>query len=532
MDIKKLFKYSKNQDFTLSPPSKENSGISAQTEKKISARLSENLEFIEKAFSSKENFDFVIRRFQIGGNGGTINGFLIFYDGLSDQTLINRDILRSLITAKLDAPISAITGDDIERRIIAQGPLKKAFDMQEIIDAVGFGECGIFVDGFGFAFLADVKGFGARDVGQPITEAVLSGPQEAFTETIMNNIGLIRKILKDPHLISRKLSIGSRSKTPCALMYINGITNKSLVREAMNRLKKIEIEYLFSSSEVEMLIEDSTFFPLPQIIKTERPDRAAAQLSNGKVVVLVQGSPFALVIPATAPDLIQSPEDSYVRFEEANFMRLVRIFGIFISLFLPGSFVAVMLYHHESIPTDLLFAIERTREAVPLGVVFELILMEFAFELIKEAAVRVPSPTGSALGIVGGLILGQAAAEANLVSPISIIIVSLSGLGSFASPSVALSRAVALMRFIFIILCGAAGFLGLAAGVVVLISLSARITSFGVPYFSPLAPRYKNGLSKAVFIAPLWKREHRPEALKTIRAKKQPPISRKWKKGV
>lgn len=548
MGFKNLFIYNDApipEDFTINPPcgrQNYNNDINdyIKTEisdtssipyisGKISPKINENLNFINDAFCSETNFDIVIREFAVKCRGGEKRGFLFFYDGLVAADYINRDILRALILDGIDLPPNDVTEDDVYTRIIAQAPLSKVYEMRKTIEMVEFGNCGIFVDGCACSFVADVKGWSGRDVGQPVTEAVLSGPQEGFNEKIMTNIGLIRKILKDSNLICEKVELGSRSKTPCSLMYINGLTNKSLVDEVRRRLSGVSLEYIFSSTEVEMLIEESTLFPLPQVLKTERPDRAAALLADGKVVVLVQGSPFALVLPATASDLIEASEDNYVRTEEANFMRIIRIFGIMLSLFLPGAFIAVALYHHESIPTDLLFAIEATREVVPFPVLTELIVMELAFELIKEASIRIPNPIGSTLGIVGGLILGQAAVSANLVSPILIIIVSVAGLGAFAAPSVSLSRAVSLTRFIFIILGGLAGFLGLAFGMIISLAALSSRTSFGVPYLSPLAPRYSHGVLKSIFIAPIWKREHRPEALRPDKKAKQPPISRKWR---
>lgn len=550
MRIKDLFIYNNNPappDFSLSPP-KEDSAVNNSIndyiktpikntssvpykDGKVSRSVSENLQFIKDAFCTDKNFDLMLREFKVKCKDSEKQGFLIFYDGLVNKDYVNRDLLRSLITSGADLPSNQLTEDIIYEKVIAQAPLSKMYDMEQIIDLVDFGNCAVFIDGCPCAFVADIKGWGARGVGQPVTEAVLSGPQEAFTETIMVNIGLIRKILKDSNLISELVPIGTKSKTPCSLMYINGLTNKSLIDEVMRRLSGIDIEYLFSSAEVEMLIEESTLFPLPQVIKTERPDRAAAMLAEGKVVVLVQGSPFALILPATAADLIEASEDNYVRVEEANFMRLIRIFGILLSLFLPGIFIAISLYHHESIPTDLLFAIEASREVVPFPIITELILMELAFELIKEASVRIPSPIGSTIGIVGGLILGQAAVSANLVSPILIIVVSIAGLGAFATPSVSLSRAVSFMRFIFIILGGFAGFLGLAVGAAVSLAALAGRTSVGVPYLSPISPRYSRGMMKSIFIAPVWKREHRPASLKPVSLDKQPHISRKWRKG-
>ncbi len=551
MGIKKLFIYNDAPvatDFVVNPPQQTvncnndvNSYIKAKiqdtssipyTGGKVSPHIGENLSFIKDAFCTDTNFDLIVREFSVKCIDKEISGFLIFYDGLVNGDYINRDILKSLVSKTFDISADKVTEDEIYRHMIAQAPLDKIFEMRTVIEAVGFGNCGIFIDGCRCAFVADVKGWKSRSVGQPLTEAVLSGPQEAFTETIMSNIGLIRKIIKDSNLICEKINLGSKSRTPCSLMYINGLTNTSVTDEVRRRLTGIDVEYIFSSTEVEMLIEESTIFPLPQVLKTERPDRAASMLADGKVVVLVQGSPFALILPATGADLIESSEDNYVRTEEANFMKAVRIFGISLSLFLPGIFTAISLYHHESIPTELLFAIEATREAVPFPVITELIIMELAFELIKEASLRIPDSIGSTIGIVGGLILGQAAVSANLVSPILIIIVSVAGLGAFAVPSVSLSRAISLMRFMFIILGGIAGFLGIAVGMVVSLAALSSRTSVGVPYLSPITPRESRGIIKSIFIAPLWKREHRPKALKTNEAKKQPHISRKWRKGV
>lgn len=549
MGLKDLFIYNDNKihrDFTVKPPNVHknvNGGVSnyIKTEisdkdtviykdGKVSPKLCENLDFIKEAFCAEKNFDIVIREFSVPCRGGEKDGFLFFYDGLVNAEYINRDILGALIGRGLDVLPDKLTEDDVYKSIISQAPLDKIYEMRKAIELVEFGNCGIFVDGCACSFVADVKGWSGRDVGQPLTEAVLSGPQEAFNEKIMTNLGLIRKILKDSNLISEKIEIGSKSKTPCALMYINGLTNQSIVGEVRRRLSGIAVEYLFSSTEVEMFIEESTLFPFPQILKTERPDRAASYLAEGKAVVLVQGSPFALVLPATGADLIEASEDNYVRTEEANFMKIIRIFGLFLSLFLPGIFTAIALYHHETIPSDLLFAIEATREKIPFPVITELIIMELSFELIKEASIRIPSPIGSTLGIVGGLILGQAAVSANLVSPILIIVVSVAGLGAFAAPSVSLSRAVSLMRFVFIILGGIGGFLGLSVGVTAGVAALASRSSVGVPYLSPITPRTSHGFLKSIFIAPLWKRESRPMALRTQDDKKQPEISRKWRK--
>ncbi len=493
---------------------------------KISLNINENLQRINETFSCPENFDFKIREFTTKVAGKEVAGFLAFYDGLVNQNYMNRDILGGLIKAKGDE--KGEISDVIFKRLISLVPLFKNNDFTVLVEMLTFGHCLVFIDGCPDCFVADVKGWDKRGVGEPIREASLSGPQEAFTEVIMNNIALVRKILKDPNLMAENIRVGTKSKTPCALMYIKDVTNKKLVDEIRYRLNNIDTEYIFSSGDIEMLMETKTYFPMTYTLKTERPDRAASMLAEGKVVIIVQGSPFVLVLPTTAADLIETSEDNYVRVPEANFMRIIRLMGMALSILLPGFFMATILYHSEVFPTDLLLNIEASREVVPFPLVAELILMELAFELIKEASVRMPSAVGSTIGIIGGLILGQAAVEANIVSPISIIIVSIAGLGAFATPSVELSRSLALIRFVFIIFAAIAGFLGIIVSGFILLAYLAASSTFGVPFLSPITPKDGNSAIDALLVKPIWRKERRPNNLNTQNPKKQPHISRKW----
>ena len=495
---------------------------------KISRNITENKEYIKNRFSVPKNFDFVLREFEVKFADGYASAFLIFYDGMSDKTYINRDIMRNLLGG-IDKPLSCNRVDAIYKKMTPVGPLTLVDNFETAEEMVTFGCCLIFVDGCESAFLADVKNWGARSINRPVQEASLSGPQEAFNEVIVTSLALVRKIMKNPDLVAENIPVGTQSRTPCALMYVEGLTNKKLVYSIRERLEGIDTPYIFSSGDVEMMIENSALFPMTKTLKTERPDRVASMLAEGKVVIIVQGSPFALILPTTATDLIEASEDNYVRVPEANFMRFVRLMGMWISVFLPGLFVAVLLYHHEILPTDLLLAIEASREKVPFPLVVELILMELAFELIKEASVRVPSPVGSTLGIIGGLILGQAAVEANIVSPVLIIVVSLSGLGSFATPSVSLSRSLSLMRFIYIIFGALAGLLGVICGSFISGAFLTSAETFGVPFLSPIAPKNGDSVWGSLMVKPIWKKERRPKSLMTQNPIKQPHISRKWK---
>ena len=251
-------------------------------------------------------------------------------------------------------------------------------------------------------------------------------------------------------------------------------------------------------------------------------------LTEGRVAIVMHGSPFVLVVPVTSNDIMYSAEDQYLRFPYSNLLRIIRILALLMSLLLPAIFLAITNYHHEMIPTDLLLAILSAREKVPFPSVVEVFLMEISFELIREAGIRIPGPIGPTLGIIGALILGQAAVEANIVSPILIIVVAVTGLGSFAIPNFSAGFAFRILRFGFIILSAISGFLGITVGLVLMGLWMVNAKSFGVPFVSPVAPRTSGGFSDAVLKSPVWKQEKRPDYMNAKKGRKQPHISRRW----
>lgn len=499
----------------------------------ISEKLSDNMERIKDIYSIPVNSDMVLREFDIVVKARTIPAFMIFFDGMTDRKVIDDDILQPLmLLSNLDIKgDEKSTVDYIKNHILPHNQLNEARTYEAVVEEVNFGGCAIFIEGVDIAFVADVKGWDHRGVERPNTEQTLRGPQEGFTEMLRANTALIRKILKDEDLIAENISIGRRSKTPCSMLYIKDITNDSLVKEVRRRLKSVKIDYLLDSGELEQLIEDKTFFPVPQMIASERPDRAASMLSEGKVVVVVHGSPFVLIMPITNNELLHSPEDTYVRFPYANMLRFVRIMGVVLSLLLPGMYVAITNFHHEMIPTGLLFAIEASREKVPFPSVVEILMMEVAFELIREAGIRIPGPIGPTLGIIGALILGQAAVAANIVSPILIIVVAVTGIGSFAAPNFSLALGFRVMRFAYIILGAMAGFLGITAGLFIMEIWFVKAKSFGVPFLAPFAPRTSGGAEDEFTRAPIWKQENRADYMNVKDTRKQPAVSRGWIKS-
>lgn len=496
----------------------------------ISRQLSENLKTIEDRFSASLNGDLIIRKFGITVKDSIIPAFLVFFDGLVSTKVIDDDILQPLmLLSNLDIKDD---GNDILKyirsHILPHNQLKEVRTHQEIIDEVYFGGCGLYIDGLDTAFAADVKNFPGRSVERPNNELVIRGPQEGFTENLRDNTGLIRKRLMDQNLIAENIIIGNRSKTPCSIMYIKDIANESLVNEVRRRLKNIDVDYIMDTGELEQFIEDDPSLPAPQMLATERPDRVCTMLIEGRVAIIMHGSPFALVVPITSNDIMYSAEDQFLRFPYSNLLRFIRILAILMSLLLPGIYLAITNYHHEMIPTDLLLAILSAREKVPFPSVVEVFLMEISFELIREAGIRIPGPIGPTLGIIGALILGQAAVEANIVSPILIIVVALTGLGSFAIPNFSAGFAFRILRFGFIILAALSGFLGITVGLILIGLWMVSAKSFGVPYFAPVAPRTAGGFTDAIFKSPAWKQEKRPDYINAKKNKMQPRISRKW----
>ena len=494
----------------------------------ISADMEKNLSYIRHRFSIPQNDDFVIRPILMKNNR---RAFLLFIDGMTDTDSINNAIIKTLLE------IPYFTDDDISRygveiyeRFIAHSQSAVVSDMDEMAEGVNFGNCAVFIDGLDKCILLDVKKWGTRGVSKPEIEQSIYGPQEAFAEILRNNTVLVRKILKTEKLIAEGVKIGSVSKTPGVLLYISDIANKDLVNEARRRIKGISMDYVIAIEEVEMMLEEKTYALTSQIIETERPDRVAKALTEGKAALILSGNSKALIFPSSIFEFNHAASDYYMRVPYANISRIIRLITTFASLLLPGVYLATTLFHQEVIPTYLLYSISASRENVPFPSVLELILMDISFEMISEAGIRMPGAIGSTLGIVGGLILGQAAVSAKIVSPIMIIVIAITGIGSFASANYSMSWSYRILRLIFILLGSCMGFYGIAAGIVVYALILGSMKSFGTPFLSPM-PKLKNkSVTNSIFVNAIWKREKRPSYLNTENNTAEPKISRNWKR--
>lgn len=538
-------------EITNNDPSTINDDIIAKkTEEKIYSSLQVNLEFMQTVYNTLINSDIVLREFTLNARGKQYNAFLLYIDGMVDSKIMNEFILEPLMlknkSNQFEGPQNKVISEAITNNItvrkvkkfdlasylmnclMPQNSVEQVTEFKDVISGINSGNCGLFVDTLNIAFDIEVKGFQQRNIDTPNNEIVIKGPHEAFVENIRTNTSLVRRVINNENLIIENLEVGKVTKTKCAVCYMQNITNPDLVHEVKYRLNNLEIDSLLSAGELEQLIADSNVLGVPGILSTERPDKATKYLLNGRVIVIVNGTPHALIMPAILIDFLTSPEDSNLKVNFANFLRGLRFLAALMTLLLPGLYVAITSFHQEILPTNLLYSILASRENVPFPVIFEILLMEISFELIREAGLRVPSPIGPTIGIVGALVLGQAAVSAGIVSPILIILVAITGIASFAIPDFSFGFHLRYFRFAFILLGFIAGFLGISLGIFVYLSVLCSLKSFGVSYTTSFSPyTFSNG--NGYLLPPIWKREQRASYLRTKRTNEQDEYAMKWK---
>ncbi|MBZ4653009.1 MAG: GerA spore germination protein [Peptococcaceae bacterium] len=496
----------------------------------VDPQLKINKKNLEEIYSLPKNKDIVIREFTIALKP-PIKAFVVFMEGLADKNVINNTVLKPLmILSNMEEKVTILElAEYIKDHILPGNQVEVLAEYKQIVERVNFGMTAVFIDGSPKCLVVETKGWDKRPIGKTETEQVIRGPLEAFNETLRSNTALIRKLVRNEKLITEMFKVGERNKSDVAIMYLEDVASPVLVEEVKRRITSIKTDIVAESGSLEQFIEDHPFMPSPQILNTERPDRVASFLVEGKVAILVDGSPQVLVVPVTIFSLLHSAEDYYLRMPYGNFLRFLRVAAIFITIMTPSIYLAIETFHQEMIPTDLILVMAAARETVPFPTIMEVFMMEFAFELIREAGVRVPGVIGNTLGIVGALILGQAAVQAGIVSPILIIVVAVTGLASFAIPNYSMSFAFRGVRFIFTILAGIFGFFGVSAGLFILLTTIAGMKSFGVPLLAPIGPRTKAG-PDLVIRGSVWSMEQRPDETDTLDRQRQPKISRGWVK--
>ncbi|RSK29208.1 spore germination protein [Bacillus sp. HMF5848] len=472
-----------------------------EKDKKISADLQENTDIIKELFSSSINSDFTIRTLDIKSTGK--KGALFFFRSAVNELKLQEAVIKPLLEE---------TGPSIPS-ILTIEAMQTITSFNELTTQITSGNAVLLLDDEIEGLALNVANFKHRSIATADNENLLRGPKEAFTESLAVNISLIRKRLQTETLVIETAPIGKRMRDVVALVYMKDLLNDNILETLKQRLKNIDVDSVRSIEMLEQYIEERPYSLMPSILYTERPDRAAAFIEDGYLVLLKENSSACLILPVTFWSFFHSPEDHYLRFLYANFTRGLRAVAFFITLFVSAGYIAITNYHSEMIPPDLLLALANARERVPFPGIIELLIMEFAFELIREAGLRIPKPLGPTIGIVGALILGQAVVEANVISPIIVIVTALSGLSSFAVADVSFNFTIRLSRFMFIIAGGLFGIYGLVVIFTMWLMYMVSLHSFGVPYFAPKSPHYKSG-GDTIFRRILQKETYRPGYLK------------------
>lgn len=478
----------------------------SENKTRIDTDIDINIKIIKETL--KDCGDMVFREFNLGAIEER-KVFLFYIDGMADRNLLNNFVMTPfMLTSRLVKP----NYDEIKDSLfeITKNSAMAVTDFKEIEyieDAINFvltGETSILIDGYDKGFMVATKAWPARGIGEPSAETVIRGSRDGFVETFRFNTDLVRRRIRDPKFKILQRQIGERSKTDVAVMYIDDIVDKRVLEDLNKRLDEIEIDAIMDSGYVQQLIENRSLSPFPQTQVTERPDVVSAALYEGRVAVIVDNSPFALILPVTLTALFQSPEDYYSRSTISTFIRIVRLIAGVLSFLAPALYIAITSYDPGIIPSKLALSIAASREGVPFPAFAEALIMEFTFELLREAGVRLPRPIGSTIGIVGGVVIGQAAVSAGIVSPIMVIVVTMTAISSFAIPNYEVSTALRLIRFLMMIVAAIYGLYGVTLGVIALLIHLVSIKSFGTPFMSPLAPFEPEDIKDSPFVRLPW----------------------------
>lgn len=418
---------------------------------------------------------------------GTTRAVVIYVDGMTDAQTVQDFVIRPLLCVNLREECGAEKNllSFVENHVIETVDWKNDEDYEEILTDILAGNTILLVEGCEKAISLSTKHFPTRGVGETQQEMVIRGPKDSFTENFRTNTALIRRRIRDSRLKMEHTMVGERSKTDLAICYMEDLVEPELLKRVRKQVEELSLDGIFDGGTVEQLMEENPWTPFPQFQHTERPDKAASGLLEGRIVLVVDNSPGVLILPVTYQMFFQTGDDYYTRFEVASFARILRFIGAIFAIGFPGLYVAIAGFHTEMLPSTFLFSIALARTGIAIPVVLEVLLMEFQFEILREAGIHIPGQLGGTIGIVGGLIVGQAAVEAGLVSTIVVIVVSFTAIASFMVPSESFGAVFRLLKFVFIIAAAIWGIYGYLLVFTALLFHLSQLESFGIPYMLP-----------------------------------------------
>lgn len=478
----------------------------------LSKDLNINIETIKQIMGYPR--DILAREFTLC-SGFEIKAAVLAMAGLSKNDMVNEQILGNLLEDERFKGCKNIINlfEQIKQHTLPNINIQEEVTFETIINQLINGNSILFLNGIDRALVIGSPGWKERSVSQPITENVIRGPRDGFTENIEINIALIRRRIKSHDLRVDSLKTGTQTKTDISIVYLKGVADPKVVEEVKSRINRVEIDGILESGYVEELIEDNPLSPFPMIEHSERPDKISAAILEGRVAILVDTTPFVLIVPTIFLQFLQSADDYYERYLIGSLTRAVRIIAYFISVVLPALYIALTSYHQEMIPTTLALSLAASREGVPFPSIGEVLIMEVIFEIMREAGLRLPQQTGQAVSIVGGLVIGQAAVQAGIISQAMVIIVALTGISSFAIPAFNAAGAGRLLRFPLVLLASFLGLPGILAGLSLILIHMSGLRSFGVNYLDPFVAANNTVFKDTIVRNPWWSMIHIPRII-------------------
>lgn len=452
--------------------------------------------------------DFVIRETIIKKDKRDLTLLVVFIDELIDKNILNRDVIKALSSLEIEEGSSALK---IIKQSINNSGMKEIHDFGTAVDSILSESAVIFIDGEATALNLSIINPNSRQIQEPENEINILGPKNSFIETIKTNTLLLRRIIRHPNLKVETLKIGDMTKTEVAVVYIKDIASQEIVNEVKTRLKKIKTDAILATGYLEQFIEDEPFTLFPLTGKSERPDKVAANILEGRVAVICDGTPFVMTVPYLFIEAFQISEDYYDKFIPTSFLRTFRLISLFIAIGLPGLYVALSSFHQNVIPFQLMLTMMSSREGIPFSSFAEALLMIVTFELIREASVRMPKPIGQTIGIIGAVVLGEASVTAGIASAPMIVVTAITALATFLAPP--LTRTVALIRIVTLIMANFMGIYGIGFTLVGFAIHLCKLRSFGVPYLAPISPINFKDLKDAGVRFPLKTLNTRPRGI-------------------
>ncbi|WP_458124211.1 spore germination protein [Paenibacillus sp. Z3-2] len=483
---------------------------------KITGKYNTDLISVRESFG--QNADVHIREFTIRGTN--TRTAVIYTEGMVDQDLIDDHLISPLMLEGVPElkregflhPDNAhLLSAYLQDQLLPVSLVEETKSLQAVAVGVLFGKTALLVDGLPGALLIGAHKIKTRGVNEPVSEGLLRGPRIGFTEQLSDNTGILRRYGSDQSLFIQKFEVGSRIKKELAVAYIQDIADPNLVAEVGKRIEAMDMDSILESGYVEQLIEDSTLSPFQQVLNTERPDRVMGALLEGRVAILLDGTPFALIVPVTFSMLLQSPEDYYERWIPGTFLRILRFMSAMLALLAPALYISFISFHPGLIPTKLVLTIIETRTGVPFPSIIEVLIMELSIEILREAGIRLPKPIAPAMGIVGGLIIGQAAVQAGIISQFLVIVVAVTAISSFTIPVYSAGITLRVLRFAAMFSAAVLGLFGVVMFFLLICTHLARLSSFGVSYVAPAVPYHFGDWKDFIIRAPLNMMRKRPE---------------------